>query len=214
MIRILLVDDHEMVREGLKRILSEFPDIEVVAEAASGEQALDRTRTARADVTLLDVSMPGGGSKILDLVRGLRSSAPHSQVLILSMHTEGPLAVQALRAGAAGYVRKTSSPTELVAAIRRVAEGRRYLTRGVAEALADAVAPQPRTKPREQLSEREFEVLCMLGAGKAIKEIARDLDLSAKTVSTYRSRLAEKLGLETTADLIRYAIEHDLSSLE
>ncbi len=214
MIRVMLVDDHVVVREGLKRLLDDIEGIDVVAEASHGDEALRRAPAERPDVLLLDVSMPGGGNRILDLIRQLRSQAPQTQVLLLSMHAEGPLAIRALRAGAAGYVTKTSPPGELVTAIYRVFQGRKYLSQPLAESLAEAVGPDEPGDPLTLLSEREFQVLCMLGAGRAIKEIAAELALSPKTVSTYRSRIAVKLRLDSTADLIRFAIEHDLKPLD
>ena len=210
MIRTLLADDHRIVREGLRRLLNDAPDIEVVAEVGSGYEALALAGEVRPDVMLLDVSMPGPG--LLEVIRGALGVHPRCRVLILSAHPESEYAVRAIRAGAAGYLVKDRSPEELVAAVRQVASGRRYLTPEVADLLADETARPAPAAPEEALSDRERQVLGLLAAGKANKEIAAALGVSPKTVSTYRARLLEKLRLASTADLIRFALRNRLHS--
>jgi DNA-binding NarL/FixJ family response regulator len=208
MIRLLMADDHPIVRAGLQRIVAEHPDMQVVGEAASGEELLQLLGRVEADVLLLDISMPG--PPFLDLLRSVRDEWQQLRVLVLSTHPEDQYAVRALRSGAAGYLTKEHSPTELAEAVRRIHRGGRYITESLAEKLALALDPSEERPPHEQLSNREYRVLCCLGAGKSIKEIAATLSLSPKTVSTYRARLLQKMGLKTTADLIRYAVEHGL----
>lgn len=210
MIRTLLADDHRIVREGLRRLLNDAPDIEVVAEVGSGYEALALAAEVRPDVMVLDVSMPGPG--LLEVIRGGLAAHGRCRVLILSAHPESEYAVRAIRAGAAGYLVKDRSPEELVAAVRQVASGRRYLTPEVADLLADETARPAPEAPEEVLSERERQVLGLLAAGRANKEIAAELGVSPKTVSTYRARLLEKLHLDSTADLIRFALRNRLHS--
>ncbi|MEE8368772.1 MAG: response regulator transcription factor [Thermoanaerobaculia bacterium] len=208
MIRLLLADDHPIVREGLKRIVSEFQDMEVVSEVDNGDDLLAEVESSKADVILLDISMPGPGFfKLMDQLKAKRGNC---KILILSMQPEKMYAVRALRSGASGYLTKDHSPSELGAAIRRVYQGGRYISQTLAETLALGLEEDSDTLPHEDLSNREYQVLCMLGAGKRAKEIAAHLHLSPKTVSTYRARLLEKMDLETTADLIRYAIKNNL----
>jgi DNA-binding NarL/FixJ family response regulator len=209
-IRTLLADDHRIVREGLRRLLNDAPDIEVVAEVGSGYEALALAAEVRPDVMVLDVSMPGPG--LLEVIRGSLAAHGRCRVLILSAHPESEYAVRAIRAGAAGYLVKDRSPEELVAAVRLVASGRRYLTPEVADLLADETARPASEAPEEVLSERERQVLGLLAAGRANKEIAAELGVSPKTVSTYRARLLEKLHLDSTADLIRFALRNRLHS--
>ena len=209
MIRVLLADDHSVVREGIRRILAEHPDISVVGEASDGAQVLKLVASQRPDVLLLDLQMPGPGfMEVLEQVRALLVSL---KVLVLSAHAEDQYARRVLRAGAVGYITKNHSPEELVAAVRRVAGGARYVSQAMAERLAADLA-MPERSPQEMLSNREYQVLALLGAGKSVKEIAAGAKLSSKTVSTYRTRLLQKLNLKTTADLIRYALEHSIGT--
>ncbi|MBU0637296.1 MAG: response regulator transcription factor [Planctomycetes bacterium] len=208
MIRVLIADDHAVVREGIKRIIADLDDMEVVAEAADGAELLAAVTTSSWDVTLMDLAMPGLSG--LELVEGLRRRAPQRPILILSMYPEDQYAVRALRAGAAGYIYKGNPPDEVIKAIRMVASGRRYITPEVAEHLAAHVDVAAEKLPHECLSNREHQVLCLMGSGKAVGEIADELGLSVKTVSTYRAHLLEKLGLRNSAEIIRYAIEHKL----
>jgi DNA-binding NarL/FixJ family response regulator len=209
MIRVLIADDHAIVRDGLRRLLAEASDMRVSGEAATGDDAVALLDTTRADVVLLDISMPGRG--FLDLLRDVRERHPRTRVVVLSAHAEDEYAIRALRAGAAGYVTKDRSSQDLLAAIRKAHAGGRYVSPTLAERLAAGLAADDGTPPHEALSDREYQVLQLLGAGLSAKEIAARLGLSAKTVSTYRQRILEKLELKTTADLIRYAVQRKLA---
>jgi DNA-binding NarL/FixJ family response regulator len=204
-IRVFVADDHRIVREGLRRILTESEDIEVVGEAATVPELFDRLDEERTDVVLLDISMPGPG--MLEALRFLRQRGVRT--LILSMYPESQFGPRAIKAGAAGYLTKEQTPNELIGALRKVHEGRTYVSPALAEELAGRLGEE--TVPaHEQLSEREFQILLMLGSGKTGSEISRELSLSPKTVSTYRTRVLQKLGLLTTVDLVRYVLENDL----
>jgi two-component system invasion response regulator UvrY len=207
MIRLLIADDHPIVREGLRRIAADQPGISVVAEAASADEAIGRIRDAAIDVMLLDVSMPGPG--FIEVLQQVRRDHPSVKVLVLSVHPEDQWAVRALRAGAAGYLTKDHSPEQLIEAIRRVYRGGKYVTAALAEKLATGLEAGGRV-PHEGLSDREYEVLRGLGAGRSVKDIAGRLHLSPKTVSTYRTRILEKMQLRTNADLVRYVRDHAL----
>ena len=208
MIRILIVDDHPIVRAGLRRIAEDDRGIVVTAEAPSGDAAMDALKQHVADVILLDVSMPG--SPFTETLRRLREAHPTVRVLVLSAHPEDQWAVRALRGGASGYLTKDHSPEQLLDAIRRVHRGGRYVSPSLAEKLAAQLGQDFVGAPHEQLSDREFDVLRGLGTGRTVKEVAEALGLSPKTVSTYRTRLMEKMGFGTNADLVRYCAEHGL----
>ena len=208
MIRLLIADDHPVVREGLRRIVQDAPGLEVVGEVANGEELFALLPRVPADIVLLDVTMPGPG--FLDVLQRLRSEHPTVAVLALSVHPEDQYAVRALRAGAAGYLTKDHSPEELTEAIRRVHRGHRYVSAGLAERLAADLAAGARDARHEVLSDREYEVFCLLGSGRTVKEIAGSLQLSPKTVSTYRTRVLEKMHASNNADLVRYAALHGL----
>lgn len=208
MITILVADDHPVVRHGLTRILEGVSDFTVVGEAATGEQLLEIAKRIRTNVALVDVSMPGPG--ILALLGGLARVGHGIAALVLSLHPEEQYAVPALKAGAAGYLTKDCSPDELITAVRRVASGRRYVSLGLADRLARNLQTGSGGLPHEQLSDREFEVLRLLGTGQSVGEIGKKLFLSPKTVSTYRARLLEKMGLESNAQIIRYSVEKGL----
>jgi len=208
MIRILVVDDHPIVRAGLRRIAEDDRGITVTAEATSGEDALAALRQNVADVVLLDVSMPG--SPFTETLRRLREDHPTVRILVLSAHPEDQWAVRALRGGASGYLTKDHSPEQLLDAIRRVHRGGRYVSPTLAERLAAQLGQDFVGAPHELLSDREFDVLRGLGAGRTVKEVASALDLSPKTVSTYRARLMEKMQFAANADLVRYSAEHGL----
>ena len=208
MIRIAIADDHPIVREGLRRIASAGLGISVTGEASTAAELFRLLAQAAVDVVLLDVSMPG--STLVETLKELRERHPSIKVLVLSVHPEDQWAVRALRAGAAGYLTKDHSPEQLVEAIRRVARGGKYVSEMLAERLAGLVDEGGPRAPHEGLSDREFEVLRALGSGMAVKDVAAQLNLSAKTISTYRARLLEKMGLKSRADLVRYVVEHDL----
>jgi two-component system, NarL family, invasion response regulator UvrY len=208
MIRLLIADDHPIVRSGLRRIAEEDEGITVTAEASNGQEALAAIRSAAVDIVLLDISMPG--APFIDTLKRMREEHPSVRVLVLSAHPEDQWAVHALRAGASGYLTKDHSPNQLVEAVRRVFRGGRYVSPTLAERLASRLGADFAGAPHEELSDREFEVLRRLGAGHTVKEVAAALRLSPKTVSTYRSRLMEKLGVTSNADLVRYASQHGL----
>ena len=208
MIRLLIADDHEVVRAGLRRVVEGHPDISVVGEAGSGDEALAELQSRPVDVLVLDISMPGPGfMKTMERIRAL-PGAP--SVLVLSVHAEEQWAVHALQAGAAGYLAKGQSTDQLVEAIRRVDGGGRYITPSLAEQLASRLGSEAQGPPHAVLSDREFQVLCLLGSGKRAKQVAAELGLSPKTISTYRGRILEKLKFDRTADLVRYVTEHGL----
>ena len=207
MIRLLIADDRPVFREGLKRIVSECPDMCLVEEVGRGGSVLDAAWTAQADVLLLgDVSVPT--PKILDLIREHRRQRSKLKVLVFAVHEEDEYAVRVLRAGADGYLTKDQSPGQLVEAIRRVAGGRRFLSPGLAQKLVFDLQVRAESRPHEGLSDREYQVLCLFCSGKPFREIAAELGLSPKTVSTYRSRILQKLHLKTNAAIIRYGIEN------
>jgi two-component system, NarL family, invasion response regulator UvrY len=208
MIRVLIVDDHTIVRQGLKQILAETRDIVVVAEAGNGQEAIEHVRQADFDVVLLDVSMPTmDGFSTLGLIKQER---PELRVLMLSMHPEEQYAVRLLKAGAAGYLTKESASDELIGAIRKIADGRRYITLALAESLAFALGPEAEQPLHELLSNREFQVMQAIASGKSVSDIAGELSLSVKTVSTYRTRILEKMGLKTNAEIMRYIMQQGL----
>jgi two-component system invasion response regulator UvrY len=209
MIRLLIADDHPVVREGLRRIVADRPELEVVGEAVNGDEVLTLLRRLPADVVLLDIAMPGPG--FLQVLEHLRAEHPRVAVLVLSVHPEDQYAVRALRSGAAGYLTKDHSPEQLVDAIRKVHRGGKYVSPTLAERLAADLAPAGTRQARhELLSHREYEVLCLLGSGRTVKEISAELRLSPKTISTYRARVLEKMQATTNADLVRYAAQHGL----
>lgn len=208
MIRLFIADDHPIVRAGLKGIVADEGDINVVGETSTGVDLVNVLRKIPADVLLLDVSMPGPG--LVPLLDELREMHPTIGVLVLSVHPEEQYATRALRAGARGYLTKDHSPEELVLAVRKVFAGGRYVSATLAERLAAELSNDAKGLPHERLSDREFEVLCLLGSGRTVTEIANTLSLSVKTVSTYRVRLLEKLPAGSNADLVRYVVAHDL----
>jgi DNA-binding NarL/FixJ family response regulator len=208
MIRVLIADDHAVVRQGLKQILGDTPDMVVAGEATNGQEALDKVRAEVWDVVVLDLSMPDRSG--LDVLKQLRSERPNLPVLVLSMYAEDQYAMRVLKAGASGYLTKDSAAEELVKAVRKVVSGGRYVSPFLAEKLAFEIGRDLSKLPHETLSDREFQVLRLIAAGKSVKEIAAELYLSAKTVSTYRVRLLQKMNLTTNAELIHYAIQNRL----
>jgi len=208
MIKIFIADDHAIVRRGLKQIISENSDMAVVGEAANGQDALSKIRKDHYDLILLDISMPGRTG--LDILKELKSEAPKLPVLILSMYPEEQYAVRVLRAGASGYLTKDSAPDELITAIRRVISGKKYVTASLAEKLAVDLDASSQKQMHESLSDREYQVMCMIASGKPVGEIAEKLSLSVKTISTYRSRILEKMRMKNNAELTYYAIQNKL----
>lgn len=209
MIRVLIADDHPIVRRGLVQLLSEENDIEVGGEAEGAEQLMASVERGGWDAVVLDLSMPG--VRGLELVRTLSRHEPQVPVVVLSIHPAEQYAVRSIRAGAAAYLNKQAPPAQLVAAVRSVAEGKRYLTPGLAEQLQEeAPGAEEDMQPHETLSRREYQVLQMIASGKAVGEIGRELGLSVKTVSTYRARLLAKMGLRTNSEITHYAFQHHL----
>ena len=208
MIRIVIADDHAIVREGLKRIVSAAEGLRVVAEARDGIEVMQCVRDLSFDVLMLDLSMPGrSGMEVIKLVH---AEQPKLRILVLSMHQEMQYAVRAIKSGASGYLTKESAPEQLVQAIRRIASGGAYISAEVAEQLALHAMPDHGVLPHERLTEREFEVLRLLVGGLSVTHIAGNINLSAKTVSTHKANLLQKMGLQNQSELIRYAIKHGL----
>ena len=208
MIRVLLADDHRLVREGLRQILQETPDIVVVDESSNGSDILPKIRRQPVDVVILDISMPGRSG--LEVLKEIHLNRPGVPVLVLSMHPEEQYAIRVLKAGAAGYLTKESASEELISAIRRVAAGGKYIRPTLAEKLADAVGQSSVSTAHEQLSDRQFEIMRMLATGKTVSEIAAELSLSVKTISTYRSRILAKMNLRNNAEIMSYALKQGL----
>lgn len=209
MIRIVMADDHAIVREGLKRIVASAEDFEVVDEAGDGNDVLRIVRERDFDVLVLDLSMPGRSG--MELIKLAKAEKPKLRILVLSMHQEQQYAVRAIKTGASGYLTKESAPAQLVQAIRKIASGGAYISAEVAEQLALGAMPGGSTAPHESLSDREFEVFRLLVAGVSVTDIAGQLSLSVKTVSTHKANLMQKMGLANQSDLIRYALRHGLT---
>jgi two-component system, NarL family, invasion response regulator UvrY len=208
MIRVIIADDHPVVRHGISRILAEEADLEVVAEAANGQQLLDQVNKLGCDVVLLDLGMPGRGG--LDVLGELRRNFPKIAVMVLSVYPEDQFGPRVLKAGAAGYMNKESACDQLVKAIRKVFDGGKYVSAALAERIASNLAADNNIAPHEKLSDREYQVMCMIASGKTVGEIARELFLSEKTISTHRTRLLEKMSMKTNAQLTYYAIQNHL----
>ncbi|MFT5533456.1 MAG: DNA-binding NarL/FixJ family response regulator [Burkholderiaceae bacterium] len=204
MIRLLIADDHTIMREGLKRILEGADDIKVVGEAVNGFEVLAQVRKGGFDLLMLDLSMPGRSG--VELIRQIKDEVPRLPILILTMHEEEQYAIRAIRAGARGYLTKESAGTQLLSAIRKVASGRPYISNEVAEQLAMDAMPCDDDYPHKKLSDREFEVFSLLVSGKTITDIADMLHLSAKTVSTHKTRILHKMGMNSLAELVQYAV--------
>jgi DNA-binding NarL/FixJ family response regulator len=209
MIRIVIADDHAIVREGLKHIVSDVGDMQIAGEAADGTEVMKRVRELEFDILVLDLSMPGRSG--MELIKLVRAEKPKLRILVLSMHQELQYAVRAIKSGASGYLTKESAPGELELAIRKIAGGGAYVTAEVAEQLALGAMPGSESQPHESLSDREFEVFRLLAAGESVTEIAARLKLSVKTVSTHKANLMQKMGLHNASDLVRYAIKHGLT---
>lgn len=208
MMRVLVVDDHPVVRKGIIHILGEDPGVETCAEAGSAAELMRRLAGERWDVVVLDINLPDRNG--LEVLRDLKAAHPHIPVLVLSVYPEDQYAVMALKAGAAGYLPKDGLAEELLTALHKVVAGGRYITQYLAERLAENLLSPAEEHPHQRLSEREFQVLLGLASGKRLKDIARDMNLSVKTVSTYRARMLDKMGLENNAQLTQYALRHGL----
>jgi two-component system, NarL family, invasion response regulator UvrY len=205
--KILLADDHAVVRHGLKQILTDAFKRATYGEARNAQEALDLIWKQDWDVVVLDITMPGRSG--LDVLREIKQSKPRLPVLVLSMHPENQFAVRVLKCGASGYMTKESAPDELVGAVKKVLAGGRYVSNALAENLAASLSASQKA-PQELLSNREFQVLRLIASGKMVTDIARELSLSVKTISTYRSRILEKMGMKNNAELMHYAIQHRL----
>lgn len=212
MIRVLLADDHAVVRAGLREILIATGDIEIVGEAANGMEVIGRVHDCMPDVVVLDLSMPGRSG--IDLIRRIKEEQPHLRMLVLSMHAEDQYAVRALKAGASGYVTKESAVDLLVAAVRKVAAGGAFISTETAQRLAQGAMPETRRAPHEALSDREYQIFRMIVTGSTPTEIAAALLLSVKTVSAHKAHILQKMGMTNDRELIRYAVRHGLDDDE
>jgi len=207
-LKIGIADDHDIVRQGLKQIISDTDNMVVMGEASNGQELIEMVRKKPFDVLLLDISMPGRSG--IEILKQLKIEKPNLPVLMLSMHPEDQYAIRALKAGASGYISKDSASEVLVEAIRKAAQGRKYISPSLAEKLAGTISHDVDEKAHESLSDREFQILVMLAQGKSVSEIGKELFLSVKTISTYRRRILDKMNLKNNAELTHYAIEHEL----
>ncbi|MEM0963114.1 MAG: response regulator transcription factor [Bacteroidota bacterium] len=208
MIRLVIADDHALIRRGLSELVGETSDIRLVAEAASGDEVLRLLREERVDVLVTDMNMPGASG--LDLVKSLRAEHPSLAILVLSAHPEDQYAVRVVRAGASGYLTKESAEADLLDAVRRVASGKRFLSQALAASILDALDVNSHEEPHAALSDREYQVLRLIASGQTVGGIADELALSVKTVSTYRTRMLQKMGMSNNAEATRYALENGL----
>jgi DNA-binding NarL/FixJ family response regulator len=207
-LKVLIADDHPVVRQGLKMMLSADSELDVVGEARDGDEAFDLAHEVDWDVAVFDYSMPGRGG--VELLSELKHDYPERPVLILSIYPEDPHGLRALKAGAAGYISKETAGEELAAAVKKAASGGLYVSASLAEKLAARLTPEQERPPHERLSDREYRVMWLLASGKTLQEIAEEMRLSPSTVSTYRGRILKKLGLHTNVDLVHYAMKHRL----
>jgi two-component system, NarL family, invasion response regulator UvrY len=207
-IKILIADDHAIVREGLKQIIADTKDIVVAGDAENGADVIKLIRKGDCDVLLLDISMPDRSG--IEVLKQIKKESPKLSVLMLSMHREDQYAIRSLKAGAAGYLNKQSAPEQLVDAIRQVAAGRKYISASLAQELANQLGDDRNVQPHETLSDREYQTLIMIASGKTVSDIALDLSLSVKTISMYRTRLLQKMKLRHNAELTHYAIRNNL----
>ncbi len=208
MIKVLIADDHPVVRSGLRQILGESPDIHIAGEAGSAQEVLDAVSGQRWDVVILDVSLPGGNG--IELIGEIRKRRPETRVLILTVYSEEQYAVRSFKAGAAGFLNKDSAPSKLTEAIHKIASGGRYVSAELAETLASLLSGEAPGQPHERLSDREFEIMKLLASGKTVSQVAADLGLSVKTISTHRTRILKKMHMKTNAELTHYAVREGL----
>lgn len=209
MIRILIADDHAIVRQGLRQVLALVPDLELVGEAKNGWEVIEQVRAGDLNLLLLDMTMPGPSG--VELIKRVREEAPRLPILVLSMHGESQIAGRAIKAGASGYLTKDSEPETLIAAICLVANGGNYIEPAVAARLLFEAKPDATEQPHLTLSDREYQIFILLVQGRGVTEISEALHLSAKTVSTHKFRLMQKLGVDNLSDLVRYALKHGLT---
>ncbi len=212
MIRILIVDDHEILRAGLKHILADSPDIQIAGEAENGVEALEKVRAGKWDAVVLDMSMPGKSG--IELIKQIKGEKPKLPILVLSMHKEDIYAMRTLKAGASGYLCKDNAAPQLAQAIRKVAGGGLFISPAVAELVAAGMLRHggDDVPPHTRLSDREYQIFQALVEGKGLTELSQELHLSVKTVSSYKTRILDKMGMSSTAELVRYAVRHDLVS--
>jgi DNA-binding NarL/FixJ family response regulator len=208
MIKIIIADDHSVVRQGLRQIISEISNMEISDEAENGKEVFEKVLRNHYDIIILDIKMPG--TNVIDLIKNIKLHKPHLPILILSMYPEEQYAVRVLRAGASGYLTKESAPKELVTAIQKIANGGKYISAKLAEQLADQLGDDSEKPKHETLSDREFQVFQMISSGKSVKGISEELNLSEKTVSTYRTRVLQKMQLKNNAELTHYAFKNNL----
>jgi len=208
MLKVLIADDHAMIREGLKQVLRKAFSDAVIGEVQNAEEALELIRKKEWDLAVLDITMPGRSG--LDILQDIKLARPKLPVLIMSMHGEDQFALRVLKAGAAGFISKHSAPEELVKAIRKILSGGRYVSASVAEKMVSDLGRETQNLPHESLSDRELQVMCMFAMGKTNKQLAQELSLSVKTISTYRARILEKMNMKSNAELTRYAIKGGL----
>ncbi|WP_372636681.1 response regulator [Fodinibius sp.] len=209
MIKIIIADDHPLIREGIKKVVRQEKDLHVIGEAGDGHEVVDLLEQEMPQILILDITMPGKSG--LELLKQINEQYPKLPVLILSVHSEERFAVRALKAGAYGYLTKSSISDELIKAIRKIAtQKRKYITAKVADQLASQVDINKKVLPHEQLSDREFQIFCMIASGQSVTEIAEEFSLSPQTIHTYRTRIKEKMNLESNVEIARYAIEHNL----
>ena len=208
MIRIIIADDHAIVRKGLKQILEDTMEMIVADEAGSGFELLDKLRKNKFDVVILDITMPGMSG--LDTLKEIKNEHPNLPVLVLSVHREEQYAVRTLKSGAAGYINKKSAPDELIEAIRIVSQGRKYVSHNVVDSLVTSLEPNGDKPLHDTLSDREYQVMCMIASGKSVSVISKDLNLSVKTISTYRSHILKKMNFKDNAEITHYTIKNQL----